>query len=245
MENSSFSTEQKGELPMRFQILLLSFFVLLLSACNNTPPVAQTAAATAEAAPTLAISVEEGMRTFVVVSAESEASYIANEDLFQGALDKYNLPIGRSEVRGSTNQIEGTVQLDLATAELGANRFTVDLVSLATGQNDRDGWIRDNALESNRYPLAVFEATEIQNAPTDYQEGQEATFQLVGHMTIRDITNPMTFDVTATLEGDTIRGFAEGRTQMTAWGFEPPSFLGTLTVQDEFTIRMDLVARAQ
>jgi polyisoprenoid-binding protein YceI len=207
--------------------------------------VQQTATATSEAVPTLAISAEEGMRTFVVVPEESQASYIVNEDLFQGALEKYNLPIGEAEVVGSTNQIEGTLQLDLATAELGANRFTVDLVSLATGQNDRDGWIRDNALESNRYPLAVFEATEIQNAPTNYQEGQEATFQLVGQMTIRDVTNPMTFDVTATLEGDTIRGFAEARTQMTAWGFEPPSFLGTLTVQDEFTIRMDLVARAQ
>ncbi|MBX2998201.1 MAG: YceI family protein [Caldilineaceae bacterium] len=230
---------------MRYQILLLSLVVLLLSACANTPPAAQTAAATAEAAPTLAISTEEGIRTFVVVSEESEASYIAEEQLFQGALDKYNLPIGLATVRGSTKQIEGTLQLDLATAELGPTRFTVDLVSLVTGQNDRDGWIRGNALESNRYPLAVFEPTEIQNAPTNYQEGQEANFQLVGDMTIRDITAPMTFDVTATLQGGEIRGFAEANSQMTDWGFDPPSFLGTLTVANDFIIRVDFVARAQ
>jgi polyisoprenoid-binding protein YceI len=160
-------------------------------------------------------------------------------------LDKYNLPIGMATVQGNTNQIEGTLQLDLATAELGPTRFTVDLVSLVTGQNDRDGWIRDNALESNRYPLAVFEATEIQNAPANYQEGQEATFQLVGNMTIRDMTNPMTFDVTATLQGSEIRGVAEANSQMTDWGFEPPSFLGTLTVENDFMIRVEFVARAQ
>lgn len=230
---------------MRYRVLLFAFVMLFISACNNAEEVAQRAAATAAAAPTLAISTEEGMRTFVVVPEESVASYIVDEELFQGALDKYNLPIGMSTVRGTTNQIEGTLQLDLATAELGPTRFTVDLVSLATGQNDRDGWIRDNALESNRYPLAVFEATEIQNAPANYQEGQEVTFQLAGNMTIRDITKPMTFDVTASLQGDEIRGVAEANSQMTEWGFDPPSFLGTLTVNNDFIIRVEFVARAQ
>ena len=230
---------------MRYRILLLAIVVLLISACDNTQEVAQRATATAEAVPTLAVSIEEGMRTFIVVPEESQASYLVDEQLFQGALDKYNLPIGMATVQGNTNQIEGTLQLDLATAELGPTRFTVDLVSLVTGQNDRDGWIRDNALESNRYPLAVFEATEIQNAPANYQEGQEATFQLVGNMTIRDMTNPMTFDVTATLQGSEIRGVAEANSQMTDWGFEPPSFLGTLTVENDFMIRVEFVARAQ
>ncbi len=233
---------------MRNVIALLLVTMFLLTACDQAAEqAAQTAAATAttEVVPTVAISVEEGMQTFTIVSAESSASYIVGEDLFQGALDKYNLPIGNAVVTGTTNDVNGTLQIDLAAAELGDSQFTVNLVSLVTGQNDRDNWIRNNALESNRFPVAVFTPSEILNAPADYQEGQEATFQLAGDMTIRDITNRLTFDVTATLSGGTIQGFGEARSKMTDWGFEPPSFAGTLTVEDEFTIRVDFVARAQ
>ncbi len=228
---------------MRIFLLTMAFF--LFAACDQAAPAAQTAAATTEAVPTVAVSLDAGMQTFTIVPEESSASYVANEDLFQGALDKYNLPLGNSTVTGTTNDVNGTLQIDLAAAELGDSQFTVDLVSLATGQNQRDSWIRDNALESNTYPVALFVPTQIVNPPADYQPGQEATFQLVGDMTIRDITNPLTFDVTATLSGDTIQGFGEAKSNMTDWGFDPPSFAGTLTVKDEFTIRIDFVARAQ
>ena len=234
---------------MRNVIVLLLVTMFLLTACDQaTEQPAQpaaTATATAEPIPTVAVSLEEGMQTFTIVSEESSASYIVNEELFQGALEKYNIPIGNAVITGSTIDVNGTLQIDLVAAELGESQFTVNLVSLVTGQNDRDGWIRDNALESNRYPTAVFTANELVNPPADYQLGQEATFQLVGDMTIRDITNPLTFNVTATLEGNTIQGFAEASSKMTDWGFEPPSFAGTLTVEDEFTIRVDFVARAQ
>lgn len=233
---------------MRRILTLLLVAIFLLAACDQSAEqAAQTAAATAttEAVPTVAVSLEEGMQTFTIVPEESSASYIAGESLFQGALDKYNLPIGNAVVTGTTNEVNGTLQLDLAAAELGDSQFTVNLVSLVTGQNDRDKWIRDNALESNTYPLAVFVPTEIVNPPADYQEGQEATFQLAGNLTIRDITNPVTFNVTATLADGTIQGFAEAPSKMTDWGFEPPSFAGTLTVNDDFTIRVEFVARAQ
>ncbi|MEZ4635277.1 MAG: YceI family protein [Caldilineaceae bacterium] len=161
---------------MRYTITLLLVAMFLLAACDQSAEqAAQTAAATAttEAVPTVAVSLEEGMQSFTIVSEESSASYIAGESLFQGALDKYNLPIGNAVVTGTTDEVNGTLQLDLAAAELGDSQFTVNLVSLVTGQNDRDNWIRDNALESNTYPLAVFVPTEILNAPADYQQGQK------------------------------------------------------------------------
>ncbi len=196
--------------------------------------------------PPVTLDQSEGIRTFTIVPAESQASYVAREELFQGALDKYNLPIGDNTVTGVTDQIDGMLQLNLGASEpLGPNQFVVHLPSLTTGQDDRDGWIRENALESAKHPLAVFRGSGIRNAPADFLEGGEAVFDLVGEMTIREITHPMVFTVTVTLDGDTIRGMAEAHTSMTDWGFDPPIFARTLTVEDDFTLRISFTAREQ
>jgi polyisoprenoid-binding protein YceI len=227
-------------------MLFLALVIVLLAACDNAaeqpaPPATATPAPT----PTMAIAEVEGMRTFVIVPAESKAFYVMQEEFFQDALAKYNIPIGQGETVGSTDEIEGMLQLDLETATLGANQFTVNLPSLETDQRLRDEWIRENGLESNRYPVATFVATEIRNPPADYQEGSEATFQLAGDMTIREITQPVVFDVTAILEGNTIRGVAEAPMTLTSFDIEPPSFIGTLTVKDDFVVRIEFTAQEQ
>lgn len=231
---------------MHVRILLLAFIFVLLAGCENpAEQAALIATATVEAAPTLAISTDEGLRTFVVVPAESKAYYIMQEEFFQDALAKYGIPIGQGDTIGSTDQIEGRLQLDLANATIGTNQFTVNVRSMETDQRLRDDWIRENALESNTYPIATFVASEIRNPPADYQEGSEATFQLAGDMTIRDVTQPVVFDVTATLQGDTIQGVAEAPMKLTDFGIEPPTFIGTLTVKDDFRVRIEFTAREE
>lgn len=186
---------------------------------------------------------EPEMRTFTIDPAQSTAYYIVEEELFQGALEKYGLAIGNATVTGSTGQVDGVIQLDLEADEaLGPNRFVVHLPTLTTDQNNRDEWIRENALESERFPLASFEATSIEGRPDTYVEGEEVQFDLVGNLTIRDIVNPIRFTVQATLEDDSIRGVALASSQMTDWGFDPPSFAGTLTVSNDFQIRLEFVA---
>jgi len=160
------------------------------------------------------------------------------------ALSKYGIDAGQKVTVGSTQEVTGSLALDLnADQPLGPNRFTVNLPSLASDQSLRDGWIRDNALESNKYPEAVFVASSIVGAPSGYSEGQEVQFQLVGELTVRSLTLPVTFDVTATLSGDTIRGVAEAKVKMSDFGVTPPNFANTLVVEDLFTIRIELTAK--
>lgn len=186
-------------------------------------------------------------RRFVVVSDASTASYVVNEEFFSGALAKYGIEAGNAEVIGSTNAVQGELRLNLADPAnaLVAGRFAVNLPSLTTTRSQRDEWIRDNALESNKYPTAEFVATAIENAPASYTEGEEVTFQLLGDLKVRDITLPVTFDVTATFSGDTITGVATAPLQLTDFGFDPPNFANTLTVANAFTIRVELTAKEQ
>ena len=200
------------------------------------------AAAFAELKP-VTISEEEQWRAFRIVPAESKAAYVVDEELFAGAARKYDLEIGKTKVIGESQDIDGLFQIDLSHSAIGPNRFAVFLPTLRTDQVLRDGWIRENALESDRFPLAVFVASKVIEGPAFYQEGEETTFQLQGDLTMRGITLSTTWEVAARLDGSTISGTMQTRLRMTELGFDPPNFANTLTVNDEFTILIDFVAQ--
>ena len=107
-----------------------------------------------------------GVRTFVIVPAESKASYVADEELFALAFTKFGLPPGWAKVVGSTQAIEGRFQIDMEqpAASLGTNEFTVRMNTFSTGRDMRDNWIRENGPRFNDYPVATFRATAIEGA---------------------------------------------------------------------------------
>ncbi|PWH19592.1 MAG: hypothetical protein DDG59_02590 [Anaerolineae bacterium] len=232
----------------RWRKVLLSGILLLgLFACAQPAPAPSTpssAPGVEQSAPTAS---NPNYRTFVVVPEQSRAAYIVDEEFFSAALNKLGIPPGKVKVTGSTQAIEGFIQLNLAdlSAPLGENRFTVRINTLTTDRDDRDQWIREKGPRLNDYPLATFIATAISDAPASYTEGEEVRFKLIGNLTIREVTKTVTFDVTASLSGDTLRGVATTRLLMSDFGIEPPSFANTLTVADEFELQIQITARQQ
>jgi polyisoprenoid-binding protein YceI len=68
-------------------------------------------------------------------------------------------------------------------------------------------------------------------------------FKVTGDMTIREITQPQTFDVIAKLESNTFTGTATTNLLMKDYGFDPPEILGMLKVTDGVTVTVRFVAR--
>jgi polyisoprenoid-binding protein YceI len=188
-----------------------------------------------------------GVHTYVIVPEESEASYAVDEEFFGLALGKYGIAAGLSDTVGKTSNIQGQFELnwdDLSSA-LGENTFTVDLSTLKSNQGLRDSWIRENGPQFGTFPDATFVADSIEGAPAAYTPGEEVNFKMVGNITIRDVTKPATFDITATLQDGTIKGTATAPLKMTDFGITPPDFANTLTVQDDFTVNVTFTAREQ
>ena len=212
------------------------------SPASPTKPAAQTNEMTAPSPQPIG-----SYRTFVIVPEESRAAYIVDEEFFSAALNKLGIQPGKVKVTGSTQAIEGFIQLNLddLSAPLGENRFTVRINTLTTDRDDRDRWIREKGPRLNDYPLATFVATALTDAPSTYTEGEEVTFKLIGDLTIREVTKQVTFEVTASLRGDTLRGVARTRLRMSDFGIEPPSFANTLTVADEFELEIQITAREE
>lgn len=233
----------------RFALLSILLLVLLTGcrgddAASNeqsetTGPVSEVGAGSGEAV--------SGEHLYVIVPDESTASYIVHEEFFSGALEKLGIEVGKQDIVGSTNEIEGQLSLNLddLSAALGENRIAVNLPTLETEEADRDQWLRNNGLESLQFPTAEFVASAIEGAPTAYADGDEANFKLIGTLTVRDVAQPATFDVTARLVGNTIQGVATADLLMSSFGIDPPNFANTLTVQDNFSVRVEFVAREE
>lgn len=188
-----------------------------------------------------------GMRTFVIVPEESSASYLADEEFFEDALAKLGINAGKVHVVGTTENVQGQIQVDLQNlaAPLGETTITADLSALKSDQENRDRWLQENGggPQFVRFPQASFTATTMAGLPGSYSEGEEVQFQLNGELIVREATIPLVFDVTAVVAGDTLTGTAETRLLLSDLGIEPPNFARTLSVADEFGIRVNLVAR--
>jgi polyisoprenoid-binding protein YceI len=210
-----------------------------LSAAPAIPAAPLDAAATpAPAAESSALAPAAGeTRTFAIDPAQSEASYFVEEEFFGRAVP-FVTAIGR------TTAIEGAIELQVGDGivTVGGNEFSVDLRTLTSDQSRRDNAIRDRWLESNRYPFAVFRANQVAALPAAAALGTPVAFQLVGDMTIREVTRPLTWDVTATLDGSTLRGTAQSFLLMRDYGFEPPDIAGMLRVTDGVTLTVNFVA---
>jgi polyisoprenoid-binding protein YceI len=233
-------------MKMKQTLMLVVVLLLtgLLAACGGgaeptaVPPTAPEPAAesVSEAAPT-------GVRTFVVVPEESQASYIVDEEFLSEALSKLGIEAGKTVVVGTTPGVSGEIQLNLEGAEpVESAQFSVDMTGLQTDQDRRDNWLKDNAIETSRFPAATFTATSVTGLPESINEGEEISFELTGDLTVRDVTKSVTFAVTAVLQGDTLEGTAVLPLKISDFGIAPPDFANTLTVADEFRIEVVLTA---
>jgi polyisoprenoid-binding protein YceI len=180
---------------------------------------------------------EVATRTFRLVPGSSKASYAVEEEFFNQAVNFFTAV-------GTTQAIEGefTANVEGNQVTLGDNRFVVDLRTLTSDSSRRDNRIREQWLESNTYPLAEFVATGLEGFPENVAEGQDISFKVVGDMTIREVTRPLTFETTARLEGNTITGTSTTQLLMRDFGFEPPSILGMLEVTDGVTVTVEFMA---
>lgn len=230
---------------MKFLSLVgILVFGLFSSACSGqapppTPPPTQAAIpntnSLANALPQALKEVQETrVYRFRVDPAQTTVEYAVQEVL-----------LGNNQItRGRTNTVEGEFQLYMQNgrAFLALSSLQVDLRTLTTDNAVRDQAIRKNWLESDKYPRAIFVANQVEGLPTDAVQSQTYKFQVVGDMTIRNVTKSVTFDVSVMVQDNIIVGEGTTVLYMQDFGFDPPSVAGTTIVSDPVTVTVKGVA---
>lgn len=100
-------------------------------------------------------------------------------------------------VVGTTHTITGFVELDPLSDGAGArSEIHVDLVSLRTGIELRDRHMRENHLETDRFPETVFSLSSIALPAGGLQEGVRTSVLVKGSLLLHGVTRsiqPETF----------------------------------------------------
>lgn len=215
--------------------------LMLASACASeptptvAPPPSRVPAVIANPLPDSLQDIKETqVYHFRVDPAQTTVEYAVNEVL-----------LGTDQVtRGRTNSVEGEFQLYMENGKvfIALSNLQVDLRTLTTNNPLRDQAIRKNWLESDKYPKAVFVATNVQGLPLDAKQGQTYKFQVTGDLIIRTVTRPVTFDVSVTVQNNSIVGEGSTVINMKDFGFDPPSVAGKTIVRDPVTIVIKGVA---
>jgi len=171
---------------------------------------------------------------FRVDPAQTTAEYAVRENL-----------LGTDQItRGKTNAVDGEFQLYMQNAKvyIALSNLQVDLSTLTSDSPIRDEAIRKQWLESEKYPKAIFVANDVEGLPLDAVQGQPYTFKVSGDLTIRNISQPATFDVTVTAHANSIEGQGTTVIHMKDYDFDPPSVAGQTIVSDPATITIKGVA---
>lgn len=171
--------------------------------------------------------------TFTIVSDESAVRYRAQEEFAS---------IGATEAVGETNAFIGQLLFDAAGQPIACSRFDADLRTLTSDKAKRDNYLYNNTLETEQFPLASFVLSEVQGLDAPLTDGEEATFTMIGNLTLHGVTREVAWEATAVRDGDTITGDAWTTFEMPEFDIEPPVVGPVVSLDESVRLEVDLTA---
>jgi polyisoprenoid-binding protein YceI len=184
--------------------------------------------ATADATSTTAADVLQGIEGSWTIADGSQAGYRVKEVL----LGQDTEAVGRTAGVVGTMTVEGTT--------VTATEVTVDMTTVTSDEDRRDGQFHGRIMETASFPTATFTLTspiDLGELPADLVE---ATYPVTGDLTLRGVTQPVTFDLVARRNGATIE--ANGSIPIAFDDFQiPDASAGPATVGRDGELELLLV----
>lgn len=181
--------------------------------------------------------VKYGNSVYEIIPEESEARFILDE-LLRGV---------ETTVVGSSNRMAGQLAFssnNMYEAQVGT--ILIDAGSFVTNNNFRNNTLRRDVLFTHFYEFIIFEPTGLDELEVDTSvaRGGGLTFTVSGELTIRDVTHPETFSVSATFaeSGKQVTGIATTTIRRSDYELALPAALGVAAVDDEVRLEFDFTA---
>jgi polyisoprenoid-binding protein YceI len=176
----------------------------------------------------------QAMKTqrYVVASEGNEARYFAREQLAGVSFP--------NDAIGVTRGVSGAVVIDDAGKIVaGESKIVVDVTQLKSDRDRRDGYVQRRTLETEKYPTVTLVPKEVRGLPSQLPDSGRATFQLLGDLTVKGVTRPTTWEVSARFRGDTLSGTASTSFTFDDFQMEKPKVSVVLSVQDSLHLQYD------
>lgn len=175
---------------------------------------------------------------FLVSGDSNAARYRVRERLAGHELD--------NDAIGQTPKVSGGIVLDQFGKILAAQSgFTADVSLLTSDQKRRDTYVRNRLLVTDTFPTTRFVATEAKGLPSPLPTSGGFQFVLLGDLTVKNVTRPTTWAVTAAATGDRIRGKAITRFTFADFQLTQPKVSVLLSLADTITLEYDFTMTRQ
>jgi polyisoprenoid-binding protein YceI len=151
-----------------------------------------------------------------------------------------------SDAVGTTEAVTGMLVLNPdGSFDSARSKLTVDLRTLKSDQQMRDGFIQRNTLETEKYPMIEFVPKKATGLPVPLPAGMgaQAGFQLVGDMTLHGVTKEATWNVVATFGNDQVAGRATTTLQFATFNITKPSLARLMSVDDKIELEIEFRAK--
>lgn len=201
-----------------------------------------SAAAGGEVVPAVPAGAAAGTIRFTVAPTGNTARYRVRERLMGRDLD--------NDAVGETAEVTGAITVDSAGALVAEqSRFVVRTTGFKSDSDRRDGYVRNRLLQSAQFPTVELAPTALRGLPARLPAaGATAgplSFELVGDLTVRGVTRPTTWRVTARQTGGTVTGTAATRFTFTDFQITPPKVPVVLSVADTIGLEYDFVLQRE
>jgi polyisoprenoid-binding protein YceI len=142
---------------------------------------------------------------YVVAPDGNEARYRVREQLMH-----HDLP---NDAVGKTSGVTGGISLSASGAiDTALSRITIDVTSLKSDQERRDGYIQHRTLETSQFPTVTFVPLSMSGAKLPLADAEQS-FDVAGMLTVHGVTKPTVWHVKAKSSGNDVTG--SGWTQFT------------------------------
>ncbi|AHG92656.1 YceI family protein (plasmid) [Gemmatirosa kalamazoonensis] len=171
-------------------------------------------------------------RRFVLAADGNEARYRVRERLMGHDLD--------NDAIGTTKEITGRLFVDAQGRVVrDSSRIVVTLTNLTSDQARRDGFVKRRTLQVDSFPTATLVPTEFRGGTGTLPTSGTATFELLADLTVRGVTRPTVWKVTARAEGGAVTGTATTAFTFKDFSLDQPRVPVLLSVADTITLEYD------
>ena len=175
---------------------------------------------------------QEAESRWVVTAPDSRARYRVREQL--AGLD---FP---SDAVGETTAVTGTLVLGADGSVVAEeSSFTVDLTTLKTDNDRRDGYVQGRTLETAEYPEATMVVQELRDLPVPLPTTGTHSFTIAGELTLHGVTRATVWEATADFGEEAITGQARTAFDFAAFDIAIPSVARVLSVADDIRLELD------
>jgi len=141
---------------------------------------------------------------------------------------------------GETNEISGAIVFNREGEVIQEeSKFVANITGLKSDRDRRDGFIQRNTLESERFPTVELVPIQTRNLSFPLPTDGLAIFDIIGNLSIKDVTQPTSWRVNARFVDGVMTGTARTEFTFDEFGLEKPRVGSVLSVADAIRLEFD------